>query len=118
MKKQATIDEYIQGLPERVQSVATGIRATIRLAAPNSTETIKYDIPTFQMDGLSFLYFGIWKRHIGLYPIYIGTDEFETEIREYRAKKDTVQFPLNKPVAYDLVSKIVVSQLSILVGKT
>jgi hypothetical protein len=37
-----TIDEYIAGFPLEIQAVLEQIRATIRAAAPDATEAIKY----------------------------------------------------------------------------
>ena len=69
-------------------------------------------MPVFQQDGASFVYFAVWKKYIGLYPIYRGTDDFEDEIGPFRAKKDTVQFLLDRPLPNELIAKIVHSQLT------
>jgi uncharacterized protein YdhG (YjbR/CyaY superfamily) len=66
MIKHSTINIFIAALPERDREVASAVREAIRIAAPNVTETIKYGIPAFQINGSSFLYFGVWKKHIGL----------------------------------------------------
>lgn len=112
MKKFSTIDDYIAALPEAVRDVASSVRETIRKAAPGAVEAIKYGMPVFQKDGASFVYFAVWKTHIGLYPIYRGTDDFEAAIGPYRAKKDTVQFPLDKPLPTEVIAMIVHSQLA------
>lgn len=112
MAKFTTIDDYIAALPEAVRAVASSVRETIRNTAPDALESMKYDMPVFKKDGASFLYFAVWKKHIGLYPIYRGTDDFEDAIGQYRAKKDAVQFPLDKPLPNELIAKIVHSQLA------
>lgn len=109
-----TIDDYIAALPEAVRAVASTVRETIGHAAPGSVEAIKYNMPAFQVDGVTFIYFAVWKKHVGLYPIYCGTDGFEDAVRPYRAKKDTVQFLLDRPLPNLLVETIVHSQLTIL----
>lgn len=111
-KSDDKISDYIATLPTDIRWLAESIRDTIRRAAPDSVEDVKYGIPTFSIDRKSIIYFGIWKKHVGLYPIYRGSDQFEAEIAPYRAKKDTVQFLLGKPIPYDLITKIVESQVS------
>ena len=100
------IDEYIAGFPLEIQRILERIRATIRAAAPDAQETISYGMPTFTLKGY-LVYFAAYNKHIGFYPAPIGIEEFKAEIAEYEAGKGTLQFPLDKPIPYDLISKIV-----------
>jgi uncharacterized protein YdhG (YjbR/CyaY superfamily) len=110
--KPASISAYIAALPESSRPIAEILCQTIRLAAPACVETVKYGIPTFKIGNRSLIYFGVWKKHIGLYPIYRGTDAFEAEIAPYRVKTDTVQFFLSEPMPLELIARIVESQLA------
>ena len=80
--------------------------ATIHTAAPEAQETISYGMPTFTLDGY-LVYFAAYKRHIGFYPAPIGVEQFKDEIAEYETGKGTLQFPLDRPIPYDLIGKIV-----------
>ena len=100
------IDEYIAGFPHDVQKTLKKIRSTIRKAAPGAQETIKYQMPTFTLKG-NLLSFAAYKNHIGFYPAPAGDEKFRTELSVYRAAKSTVRFPLDKPIPFDLISKIV-----------
>ena len=64
-------------------------------------------MPTFKLNGKHLVYFAAFKNHIGFYPMPSGIDSFEKELSPYIIGKGTAQFPLNKPVPYDLVKKIV-----------
>lgn len=110
--KITSVDGYIATLPPDVQSIAETVRTAIRLAAPTSVEAIRYGMPAFQVDGATVIYFAVWKKHVGLYPIYAGTPLFEREIGPYRAEKDSVRFPLNQPLPLHLIGSIVESQLA------
>lgn len=101
-----TIDEYIMGFPPPVQDILRKIRLTIREAAPEAAESIKYQIPTFTLKG-NLVSFAAYKKHIGLYPVPAGTEEFQNELAVYRAAKSTARFPLNQPIPYDLISTFV-----------
>ncbi len=101
-----TIDEYIAGFPQDVQEILEKIRMTIRKAAPDAEETIKYQMPTFTLKG-NLVYFAAFKKHIGFYPVPTGIEEFKNELSVYEGGKGSVQFPLDKPIPFDLISRIV-----------
>ena len=100
------IDEYIAGCPNHVQEILEKIRMTIRKAAPDAEETIKYQIPTFTLKG-NLVHFAAFKKHIGFYPAPTGTEKFQKELSVYKGAKGSVRFPLDKPIPFDLISKIV-----------
>ena len=100
------IDEYIAGFPKDVQEILEKIRMTIRKAAPEAQETIKYQMPTFTLKG-NLVHFAAFKNHIGLYPAPTGIEEFKKELSVYKSGKGSVRFPLDKPIPFDLISKIV-----------
>ncbi|GGL68706.1 iron chaperone [Wenxinia marina] len=117
MPKFTTIDEYVGHLPEASRNVAQAVRATIHGAA-ELVEAIRYDMPAFRSGNATVIYFAVWKRHVGLYPIYRGSDAFEARIAPFRAKTDTVQIPLDRPLPHDLIAEIVRSQMARLAGRT
>ena len=101
-----TIDEYIAGFPADVQDVLQKIRKTIHEAAPEATEKISYQMPTFYFKG-NLVHFAAFKEHIGFYPVPTGIDKFKKELSVYKQGKGSVQFPLDQPMPYDLITKIV-----------
>jgi len=107
-KKQfKTIDEYIKASPTDVQGILQSLRLTIRKAAPEAVETISYQMPTFKLNGKGLVYFAAFKNHIGFYPIPSGIEAFKKELSRYKQGKGSVQFPIDKPIPYDLVRRIV-----------
>lgn len=108
MKTQAsTIDEYIRSFPRDVQAVLERMRQTIRKAAPDAVESISYQMPAFKLNGKALVYFAAFEKHIGFYPIPSGIEAFKEELSQYKQGKGSVQFPLDEPMPYDLVEKIV-----------
>ena len=101
-----TIDEYIAGFPTDVRVILEKLRATIRKAAPGAEEAIKYRLPTFVLSG-NLVHFGAFKKHIGFYATPTGNKQFRKELSAYQGAKGSVQFPLDKPIPYGLVSKMV-----------
>jgi uncharacterized protein YdhG (YjbR/CyaY superfamily) len=100
------IDEYIARYPEDIQEILEKIRMTIREAAPEADERISYQIPTFALEG-NLVHFAAYKNHIGFYPTPSGIEEFEEELSFYVGGKGSVKFPLDNPIPYDLITKIV-----------
>jgi uncharacterized protein YdhG (YjbR/CyaY superfamily) len=101
-----TIDDYIAGFPPDIQELLEKIRATIKMAAPEAKEKISYQIPTFAMNG-NLVHFAAFKKHIGFYPTSGGIEKFKEELSKYKGAKGSVQFPLDKDIPFDLISKIV-----------
>ena len=99
------IDEYIAGFPADVQDILNKIRETIQQNAPDATETISYQIPTFQLNG-NLVHFAAFKKHIGFYPTPSGIEPFKDELLNYEFAKGSVKFPLNRPIPYDLIAQI------------
>ena len=101
------IDEYIASFPIDVQERLEKIRKTIRKAVPDAEETISYQIPTFTLKGKYLVYFAAFKKHIGLYPAPRGIEKFKKELSVYEGGKGTVRFPLDKPIPFGLIERIV-----------
>jgi uncharacterized protein YdhG (YjbR/CyaY superfamily) len=101
-----TIDDYIAGFPPDVRVILQKLRATIRKAAPAAEEAIKYRLPTFVLQG-NLVHFGAFKKHIGFYATPTGNKQFREELSAYQGAKGSVQLPLDKPIPYGLVSKMV-----------
>ena len=100
------IDEYIAGFPKEIQKLLEQIRNTIKQAAPEAEEAIKYAMPTYVLNG-NLVHFAAFKNHIGFYPVPSGIEAFKQELSVYKGAKGSVQFPLDKPMPLDLISKIV-----------
>ncbi len=100
------VDAYIAGFPKDIQKLLEKIRETIRKAAPEAEEVMGYGIPTFKLKG-NLVHFGGYKNHIGFYPAPSGITAFEKELSVYKGAKGSIKFPLDQPIPYDLVSKIV-----------
>ena len=91
--------------PDDARAAMEKVRTAIRKAAPRAEEAIKYQIPTFVLNG-NLIHFGGYKNHIGLYPGSRAIEEFKQELVRYKLSKGTVQLPLDKPMPTGLITKI------------
>ena len=101
-----SIDEYIVQFPIEIQEILETLRKVIKELAPNAEEKISYQMPTFALHG-NLVHFAAYKNHIGFYPSASGIAAFKHQLSEYKTSKGTVQFPLDKPLPYELISEIV-----------
>ena len=101
-----SIDDYISKFPTEVQEILMTLRKVIKESAPDAKEKISYQMPTFALHG-NLVHFAAYKNHIGFYPAPSGIEAFKEELSVYKGAKGSVQFPINKPLPYELISKIV-----------
>lgn len=112
-----TVDDYIAAFPPEVQEILRRIREVIRQAAPQAGEGIAYRMPAYTLHG-PLVYFAAFKNHIGFYPTPAGTEQFAEELAAYPTSKGAIQFPLNRPVPYDLIRRITVYRAEQNLAKT
>lgn len=100
------IDDYIAEFPQEIQKILVKVRSTIHAAAPEALEAIKYRMPTFTLHG-NLVHFAVLKNHIGFYPTPSGIDNFKNELKGLISTKGAIQFPINQPLPYDTITKMV-----------
>ncbi len=101
-----TVDEYIAGFPDQVRDILQKIRQIVRGAAPDAQETLKYRMPTFVL-GENLVHYAAFERHIGWYPTPSAIQMFRRELAGYASSKGSVQFPLGRPIPFELIEKMV-----------
>jgi len=101
-----SVDTYIAVFPANVREILQKIRRVIREAAPEAQETISYGMPTFKFYG-NLVHFAGWRTHIGFYPTPSGITAFQKELAPYGVTKGAIRFPLDQPIPYALIKKIV-----------
>ena len=106
MEKFKNVDEYIRSFPKDVQVILEELRKVIKESAPEAEEVISYGMPAFKLNGI-LVYFAAHKNHIGFYPTASGITAFKKELSSYKHTKGTIQFPIDGPIPFDIVKRIV-----------
>lgn len=101
------VDLYIIIFPIEVQKILNELRQLIRELAPTATENISYGMPAYKLNGKVLVYFAAYEKHIGFYATPTGHIEFKKELAAYKQGKGSVQFPLDKPIPFSLISRII-----------
>lgn len=104
-KKTTTVDEYIAQFSGEKKEILMKLREVIRKAAPDATEKISWQMPTYHQK-TNLIHFAMQKNHVGIYPSPEAVIAFADELKDYKTSKGGIQLPLNKPIPYDLVKRI------------
>ena len=102
----ATIDEYLDGLPDDVRARMSELRGLVHRVVPHAEERIAYAMPTFAVDGRSVVHLAAWRKHIALYPLPALTGDVAVEAERYRGAKDAMQLPHSEPLPIPLLEQV------------
>lgn len=106
------IDAYLAALPAGARAEVEAIMQTIRATAPDATEAITYQMPTFIWRGEKLIHVASWKHHIGMYPIPAGDERFQQSLAPFATAKGTLRFPLGASLPHDLIAEVVRRRMS------
>jgi uncharacterized protein YdhG (YjbR/CyaY superfamily) len=101
-----SVEEYIQQFPKDIQDILENVRKIINSVIPDAEEAMSYQIPTIKFHG-NLVHFAAFKNHIGFYPTPSGIEAFKKELSSYQTAKGSVKFPIDKPIPFDLIRRIV-----------
>ena len=74
MAKFTSVDDYLASLTPEQRAVMEEIEARVLTVAPDAERVIRYDMPTWQVAGTSFVHAAAWKQHVSLYPMPAAGD--------------------------------------------
>lgn len=106
------VENYIATFPTEVQQILRQIRKVILQTAPNAVEKVAYGMPGYKLNGKPLVYFAGYAKHVGLYATPVAHEAFANELKGYKQGKGSVQFPLNKPMPFDLIKRIIEFKLN------
>jgi uncharacterized protein YdhG (YjbR/CyaY superfamily) len=113
-----TVDEYIEAQSKEMKEALLSVRKCILKIVPSAEELINYNILAFSLikNGKrdQQIMLAVYKGHIGFYPHPTTIYAFEKELKEYKTGKGSVQFPLNKPIPFELIERMVQYRLKLL----
>lgn len=108
MRVCATVEEYVEGLPEEVRGEFGVLRESIRKLVPEGEEVIRYGIPTIRLAGKNLVHFAAMKKHFGFYPAPSAVRAFAGELLgKYSFAKGVVRFPIDRPLPLSLIRRMV-----------
>ncbi|MGW0042502.1 iron chaperone [Rhodococcus sp. NPDC003348] len=101
-----SVDAYLETFSGETRAVLDKVRTTLHDAIPGTGEKISYQIPTLTLDGKNVVHFAGWAKHVSVYPLPAGDEQFTADLAPYRSGPGTAKFPLNKPIPYELIGRI------------
>lgn len=107
----SSVEEYRNDQPDQTKTALLQLKELILEVEPNATELLNYNIPAYALikNGKREQQIMIagYKNHVGLYPHPTTMEKFEPELKEYKRGKGSVQFPLDKPLPKDLITRMI-----------
>jgi uncharacterized protein YdhG (YjbR/CyaY superfamily) len=115
----SSIEDYLFQVPEEARAALEKLRKTIKAAAPDTTETISYQMPTFKYRGRALVGIAAFKDHCSLFPYSTGVmDAYKEELRSFETSKGTIRFLVDKPLPAGLVKKLVKARIEEIEGRS
>lgn len=120
MKTYKDINSYIKQVPKDFLPKVKEMRALTKELAPKGVESIKYGMPTIELDGKNFIHYAAMKGHLGFYPAPSGIEPFKEELdkKGISYSKGCIRFPYDKPLPIPLIKKIIKYRLAETKAKT
>jgi uncharacterized protein YdhG (YjbR/CyaY superfamily) len=110
------IDEYLAQAPPATRPILQKIRAIVREEAPEAAERISYRMPAFFQGG-AIIYFAPFRHHVGIFPPVKADAALEKALAKYKGEKGNLRFPLDEPMPYPLIRRVVRARLKALRAK-
>lgn len=106
-KVAASVDDYLARLDEPERTTLANLRAQIMRAAPEATEVISYQIPTYRHHG-PLVHFAAQPKHLSFTVVSLDVmNAFRDELRDFDVSGRTIRFSARKPLPAALVRRIV-----------
>lgn len=102
----ASIDAYLDGVPEGQRAALQTVRETVLDVAPTAMECISYGMPAFRVNGKVICYFAAAKGHCAFYPGGL-VDRFAAELTGFSTSKGTIRFQPDKLIPDPLLRRII-----------
>lgn len=99
--------EYAAQFPTEVQGLLFEFRSRLYQLVPEADESLAYGMPAYKTHGKPLVYFAAFAKHIGFYALPTGHAAFAADLAGYKQGRGSVQFPLNAPMPWELIEKII-----------
>jgi uncharacterized protein YdhG (YjbR/CyaY superfamily) len=111
------VEDYLAAVPPEFRSALEAVRETVRAAAPDATEKLSYQIPTFRWGGQGLVAYAAFTKHCSLFPMSKAAVAAQGEaLAPFVAGKGTLRFTPDKPIPAELVTRIVRARMKEIVG--
>ena len=107
MEENKAVTDYIESFPEETQVLLNQFRKLLFTLVPEAEEKISYKMPGYYLKGKPLVYFAGYKNHMGFYATPTGHEKFNKQLAAYKQGKGSVQFPIDRPIPWELVADII-----------
>lgn len=108
-QKFADIEDYVASLTPESAAAVQQVRGWAHEEIAGLTETIRYNLPTFQRDGRSVLHVAGWTEHLSLYPEPPAPPDdagLVLDLSPHASGRSTLRFDLDRPLPEGLLRRL------------
>ena len=113
------VEAYLARVPEMGRVFFLGVRELVQRHAPEATETLSYNMPTFIVDGHRLMHASAWKEHLAIYPLP-PTEDLDADaamaLEAHSSGASTLKLPYTQEFPTLLVDAVVRAHLARLAG--
>ena len=108
----ALVDKHLKKFEISQRAILQNLRELIAAELPTATQTIKYGIPTFLINGVAIIGFDGYKNHNSIFP-YSGAlnETLKSELVQYEQTKGSIHFDVQKRFPKPLLKKIIKARI-------
>ena len=109
------VARYLESAPETGRDFYRAVRDLVLLHAPEATQTLSYNMPTFVVDGHRLLHASAWKEHLAIYPLPPAEDlddEATAALEAHSSGASTLKLLYREEFPTDLVDAVVRAHLA------
>lgn len=115
-----SVEEYLSQIPPEARAALERVRETIRAAAPDTVETISYQMPTFKYQGKALIGYAAFKKHCSVFPYSTKVMEvLRQELEDYDTSGQgaTIRFTVEEPLPDELIHKLIATRIAEIEGR-
>ena len=104
------VARYLDSASDAGRGAYLAVRELVLRHAPDATETLSYNMPTFVVGGSRLLHASAWKEHLSIYPLPEESDldpEASAALAAHSSGASTLKLPYREPFPTELVDAVV-----------
>jgi uncharacterized protein YdhG (YjbR/CyaY superfamily) len=114
MLQNAEVNRYINSFSEDIALRLILLRNMVIDLAPDAVEEFSYAMIGYKLHQKPMIYFGAYKKHIGVYALPLTHILFSDQLAAYKKGKGSVQFLHSKELPLELIRKMILFRVTTL----
>lgn len=101
------VNNYINSFSEDIATRLKLLRNMAAELAPEAVESFSYGMIGYQLNRKPLVYFGAYKKHVGMYALPQTHTQFSDKLKAYKRGKGSVQFLHSQELPLELIRNMI-----------